>query len=406
MGATTNSAVGRCRCRRRQEGGVAGPNSIVRVLLVRGLLAAAAAIVLSPAHLAKADALWGVYDFAQSWSPDISNVQAFSSKSPVKPAVVHFFPDWCGAVNNNYGSTFGSDGFLGRIWNQLHAVPLISWQPFCYDSTGRISPDNFTALVANGNYDAYIKSWAQNLQSFLNGDDGKAGTADDRRAYLRLAHEMNLYATYPWGLDPVAYVKFWQHVRAVFDGYGLLPTQLQWMWCPNNFGQADSAPYYPGDKYVDWTCFDAYNNDGYAPAAGLVDPVIKNLTALAPSKPLAVAEFGDVSAGDRPSFISSFLAYMADSGRAKLVAYFNSGTFAASGDAGFANAIQGHALLGPDSSNPRIITDEQFLGTAASSKNSSTVATKSGGFGERSGFFEASFWFLSSALGLLLSGSF
>ncbi|KAJ1564309.1 hypothetical protein HK405_015232, partial [Cladochytrium tenue] len=117
-------------------------------------LAALAAVALSAAAgVDAAGALWGVYDF------------------------------FCGAVQaGNMGSTFGSTGFLQNIWDNVHAVPLISWQPFCYDTSGtRVTPDDFTALVAAGDYDSYIDQWASDLQAFLNGDDGVAGTADDRR---------------------------------------------------------------------------------------------------------------------------------------------------------------------------------------------------------------------------------
>ncbi|KAJ1562185.1 hypothetical protein HK405_014935, partial [Cladochytrium tenue] len=222
-----------------------------------------------------------------------------------------------------------------------------------------ITPDNFTAAIANGTYDTYIKAWASDIQGFLVGEDGISGTNDDRRLYLRLAHEMNLYT----------YVRFWRHVYEVFAQYGFTDDQLQWVWCPNNFGQGVVADYYPGDDYVDWTCFDAYNQDGYASPADLVDPILGNISAIAPSKPLAVAEFGDVSAGNRSAFIAAFLSYLVDTGRVRLVAYFDQGSYAASNDSGFAAAVAGHALAAPGDTTTaggRLVSDELFMGTNTS----------------------------------------
>ncbi|KAJ1556330.1 hypothetical protein HK405_001634 [Cladochytrium tenue] len=325
--------------------------------LLRNSCAAVAIAVAAGANCVAANgaapgALWGVYAF------------------------------WCGAVQSgNMGVTFGDGGYLMNIWNNMHAVPLISWQPFCYDTTGtRVTSDSFTADVAAGNYDSFIDDWAGQLLSFLNGDDGVAGTGDDRRAYLRMAHEMNLNSVYPWGLDAGAYVSFWQHVHDRFSAMGFQATQLQWMWCPNNFGDADAAGYWPGADYVDWVCFDAYNPSGGGWASdpsAIVDPILSELGSLAPGKPVAVGEFGctsdnGVSSQSRVDWVSAFLAYMVDGGRAQLVSYFDSAEYVVSGDAGFSGALWGHALVGSDSSNGRVMTDAQFLGAAVSPMSSSS----------------------------------
>ena len=77
---------------------------------------------------------------------------------------------------------------------------MMTWQPACYDpnlpTLSSISKyikteDTFIKNVAAGTYDSYVVSVASQIKSFLSGPDGVYGTSDDRRIYIRLAHEMN-----------------------------------------------------------------------------------------------------------------------------------------------------------------------------------------------------------------------
>jgi hypothetical protein len=121
-----------------------------------------------------------------------------------------------------------------------------------------VEPWNVTLdAIASGSEDSTIQSRAAGTKA-LNG-----------KVLLRFAHEMN-GNWYPWDgyhngantAAPAKYIAAYRHVKDVFVAAGV--TNVLWVFCPN----VDSVPsdawnqwsnYYPGDTYVDWTCYDAYN---------------------------------------------------------------------------------------------------------------------------------------------------
>jgi len=75
---------------------------------------------------------------------------------------------------------------MTNIWNTGH-VPIISWEPWFNQQN---TPSNIEVLISQGQYDSYVTSWGQSLANWLAGPDGKMNTNDDRRAYIRFAHEV------------------------------------------------------------------------------------------------------------------------------------------------------------------------------------------------------------------------
>ena len=165
-------------------------------------------------------------------------------------------------------------------------VPLVTWEPFTpgaeaasVDTRTRVergsyevhlgtladtTPNDIGRRIADGEYDRYIDRWAGRLRDWLAGPDGAGGTADDRRAYIRLAHEMN-GDWYPWSPtvgdgDASSYVDMWRHVHRRFEANGIGPEHVQWMWCVNaeDVGSYTAEELYPGDEYVDWCSVDGY----------------------------------------------------------------------------------------------------------------------------------------------------
>jgi hypothetical protein len=200
-----------------------------------------ALMCLAQPAAAASGALLGVYYGNQGWK--MEQVQAIESWQGKKNAVVVMFTDWC-------SQTKGMDNLfnqqLPNIWNNKN-VPMISWEMTICTTDG--TPDNVEVLAANGQYDTYVNTWAARLKSFLSGPDGVYGTADDRRAYLRLAHEMN-GDWYPWGAavganSPADYVTMWRHIHALFDAKGIEATRLQWVWSVNNEDAGSSIPATP-----------------------------------------------------------------------------------------------------------------------------------------------------------------
>ena len=136
---------------------------------------------------------------------------------------------------------------------------MVTWEPY---TDGGTSPPDIEVRIARGDVDAYVSAWASDLRTFLAGPDHVYGTGDDRRAYLRLAHEMN-GNWYPWaaarGRDtPADYVAMWKWVHNLFKAEGIDAKRLQWVWAPNlsDVGGFRAEKFFPGKAYVDWMGID------------------------------------------------------------------------------------------------------------------------------------------------------
>lgn len=104
---------------------------------------------------------------------------------------------------------------------------------------------------------------------------------------------------YPWceGVNsnaPGDYVKAWRHVHDLFEQEGA--TNATWVWCVNKVysGSTPIGGLYPGDNYVDWISLDSYNRlaSTWQDFSTLSDATCSNLIAIAPGKPIMVAEAG------------------------------------------------------------------------------------------------------------------
>ena len=238
------------------------------------------------------------------------------------------------------------DRILPRIWN-AGRVPLITWEPYTpgtqtasVDSASLVerneydayierladtTPDDIEVRIGNGEYDRYVDRWASRLQEFIT-------ASDDRRAYVRLAHEMN-GDWYPWSptvgdSSAESYVRMWRHVHDRFDQQGLSGDAIEWMWCVNaeDVGSHSAEQLYPGDTYVDWLGLDGYNWGQSQSWSGWESPdsvyggMLDRLRGLA-DKPVCVAEFASSSmtkSGHDPQrkdeWIRNALTYFDDRG--------------------------------------------------------------------------------------------
>ncbi|WP_435076099.1 glycosyl hydrolase [Halococcus sp. AFM35] len=224
------------------------------------------------------------------------------------------------------------DWLFERVLPKIHdagRVPLITWEPFTpnrrtksVDTRALVergqyasyrqqlagtTPDDIEVRIANGEYDGYIDRWAERLREFLAGPDGQSGTGDDRRAYVRLAHEMNS-DWYPWSPTvgnsaPASYTDMWRHVRGRFEDMGIGEETVQWMWCVNatDVGSYTAEELYPGDDAVDWLGIDGYQwgesrawSDWRSPEA-VFGGMLGRMRTLA-DKPVCIAETASSSA--------------------------------------------------------------------------------------------------------------
>jgi len=274
--------------------------------------------------------LAGVYYGNQGWAMD--QVRALEAWQGKRQAVVNLFTDWDGSTKTK-SNLFGQQ--LPNVWGNGN-VPLITWEP----STGSATPGDIERRIAAGQYDAYVADWARRLRVFLDGRDGTAGTSDDRRAYLRLGHEMN-GNWYPWsaavgGNSPSDFVAMWRRVHAAFDNLGVGPAQLQWVWSVNNedVGGFPAEAFFPGDAAVDWVAVDGYNWGAtqtwstWRTPAEVLGPMVDRLRAIS-ARPLALTETATTtlsasgpSVAAKSEWTTALFDYAA-AAQARMVIWFN-----------------------------------------------------------------------------------
>ena len=191
------------------------------------------------------------------------------------------------------------------------ALPCVTWEPMHYETGNEVMIAAETIL--SGGYDRYIDDFAAAVREW-----GKP-------LLIRFGHEMNL-ARYHWGSaaenfgpkSPEQYAQMFRHVRKRFRAAGA--DNAAFVFCPN----AESVPnpshdpeaawntvsaYWPGEEYVDVLGMDGYNwglsrtpeKDGWQSSfqsfAEIFGSVREELSALAPSLPLAVFETASVDLG-------------------------------------------------------------------------------------------------------------
>jgi len=277
-------------------------------------------------------ALLGIYYGNQGW--DMAQVRAMENWQKKSHAVVVLFTDWCNS-SQSLDNLFKQQ--LPNIWANGN-VPVITWEP--YLCSPNATPSDVMARAARGEYDAYVEAWANRLKAFVSGPDGALGTADDRRVYIRLAHEMN-GNWYPWsapvGGTSASYVTMWQRVRTLFSTKGFSASTVQWIWTVNHedVGSVRAEDYYPGDAYVDWIGIDGYNwgssqswSSWRAPnqVFGTMIGRLRGITA----KPLAITETaastampGKVDVNAKSSWISQLFEYATNAAGARMIVWFN-----------------------------------------------------------------------------------
>jgi glycosyl hydrolase family 26 len=364
-----------------------------------------AAMVMAFSAPSSAETLLGVY-YGKSGTDmqQVHNLEVWQGK---RNATVLFFSDFCNSSSYMYDLFHHQ---LLNIWNN-HNVPVISWMPSLCNTT---TPTNIDERIAIGDYNSYLNTWANELKAFLAGPDGVFGTSDDRRVYIRFAHEMN-GTWYPWsanryGQTPTQYIAMWRHVHSILESKGLTASHVQWVWCVNNgdVGAYKAEQYYPGSGYVDWVGIDGYNwgnvtyggitFKGWKTPSMMFGAMIGRMRKLA-AKPIAFMETGTspyftyntVSTYEKNLWIPSLYSYAQSMG-VKMVIYYNvngravetsccqtsdwavfggsDGTGAVTVNGIYYKIYSNHKsavgswwMVGTNPTNKRLLTDSQFAGS-------------------------------------------
>jgi beta-mannanase len=174
---------------------------------------------------------------------DFSDLDQFEEDAGKHVAIVHWYQDWSSEAPLNLTAI--------RTVEARGSISMITWEPWDY-TKGLNQPEYRLENIASGNFDDYIRSWAQGLADYHS------------PVMLRFAHEMNGWWA-PWcvgqqGNTAEDYIAAWHHIHDIFQQEGA--TNVQWVWSPN-IEQEGETPFeeaFPGDDYVDWVALDGYND--------------------------------------------------------------------------------------------------------------------------------------------------
>ena len=272
--------------------------TIVTILLA--IITAGAAQVADPSQVATASIRQVA--LGASMSPgdrDQATYDTFRTASGRAPALWSIWSDWGGST-----SAFPDVAFLNHLRGH-GTVPIIVWQPL-EPANPQLSTYAYSK-IANGEQDEYIRTFAQAAKAF------------GGRVLIRFAHEMEGY-WFPWGMGrfdntPTNFKAAWKHVWNIFRGTGGVgATNVRFVWSPNGcysihkLSQCRKVLHalYPGDKYVDYLGFSAFNWGGgdWIAMDKLYLPKVKGMAfvptkkgMVAPDKPIIVTETGSAPKG-------------------------------------------------------------------------------------------------------------
>ncbi|MBS1885475.1 MAG: hypothetical protein JSS97_21215, partial [Actinobacteria bacterium] len=181
---------------------------------------------------------------------DMGAVSRFEGQTGKPVSLIHFaspFADCSHSPCTNYNFPTAPMTAI----REHGAIPFFSWSSQSTPSSLN-EPEYQLSDVISGRYDSYIRKFAEEAKAW------------GHPFFLRFDWEMN-GNWFPWGAGvngnrPAEFVQAWRRVHRIFTAAGA--TNATWVWCPYVRPQGKTgsiARYYPGKKYVDWTCLDAYN---------------------------------------------------------------------------------------------------------------------------------------------------
>jgi len=282
---------------------------------------------------------------------DMGKLAQFTADTGRVPAIVSVWSAW-GGVNKELPT-----GLLDSL-RTLGSVPMIIWEPT--DPNDEFDSSFTYRRIINGRYDTYLQRFAQDAKDF------------GGPILLRFAHEAN-GSWFPWSTTrfdntPKRYRMAWRHIWSIFKGPGGVgATNVRFLWSQNlPCLTCDSmASIYPGDRYVDYAGFSAFNWSTPQRWKSMVQTFSKSMTAVTAitSKPIIVAETGSYHVGgDKESWISAgYPAVYAKWPKIKGIVYFNyNGLLEANPKRDWRLATPDN---GPQQAYKGILEDVRFQGT-------------------------------------------
>ena len=194
---------------------------------------------------------------------------------------------------------------------------------------------NMVYEVLNGEYDAFLKDYAEVIADF------------GHPVLFRLGNEMNgdwcPYSAYHTAKDTLIFKAFYRYVYGFFEAAGA--DNVLWVWNPNGRSYPDfkwnhELAYYPGDEYVDVIGLTAYNTGTYYRSAGerwqefdeLYDDLYTRYLAQF-GQPLMITEFASASmGGDKVRWVTDMFEHIGNLDQIKIAVWWNSRDYDADGN--------------------------------------------------------------------------
>jgi mannan endo-1,4-beta-mannosidase len=239
---------------------------------------------------------------------DMTAVTKFEEDAKKSVSLVQFFQPFANCASSPCSFYSFPTAPLEDI-REHGAIPVLSWSSQSIPSTTE-EPDFQLSDVIAGNYDEYIRGFAESARSW------------GHPFFLRFNWEMN-GDWFPWsegvnGNLPGEYVAAWRRVHDIFATVGA--SNVTWIWCPFVDPKAELTSLgsqYPGDSYVDWSCLDGYNwgrnpvaPKGWKSFDEQFESTYREVVErIAPSKPMMIGEVGSSEqGGSKPAWIADALA--------------------------------------------------------------------------------------------------
>jgi hypothetical protein len=188
-----------------------------------------------------------------------------------------------------------------------------------------ISANRSAREIAQGAIDANLVAWADAFKTWVTQPGG-------RRAFLAPLQEMNGNWA-PWGQDPVQFKLAYNRIRSILAQRGVPANTVRWVFAPNGWSPPghEFERYYPGNANVDVVAISAYNFgacvwqfptwDTFATA---MKPSLGRMRAMAPSKPIFIAQTGSVSwGGDKNAWLDDTYTQLAAYPALRAILYYH-----------------------------------------------------------------------------------
>jgi hypothetical protein len=206
---------------------------------------------------------------------------------------------------------------------ELDAAWDHGYLPFINLSVGNLAEPRTSEHIAEGTLDDDIRDWARAFAAWSS-EGGK-------RAMIAPLQEMNGYWT-TYGGHPEAFLEAYQRIQTIFEEEGVRPGSVSWVFAPNGWSQEgyEFEKFYPGDDLVDVVAFSSFNWGDcsnwpkWESYDQIFKPYLERMTAMAPQKPIFIAEMGTVAeGGDKDQWIKEIFRNLAEYPNFRGILYFN-----------------------------------------------------------------------------------